>query len=61
VHYRQGSGRAASKRHYTIGKHGSPWTVDTARHIGKPRFHLALRPLLPQHDCATLIETDDVE
>src|SRR5262249_29978238 len=33
----------------------------TGRHIGKPCFHLAPRPLLPQHDCATLIETDDVE
>ena len=31
VQYRQGSGRAAPKRRYTIGKHGSPWTVDTAR------------------------------
>jgi hypothetical protein len=30
-------------------------------HIGKTCFHLAPRPLLPQHDCATLIETDDVE
>ena len=30
-------------------------------HVGKPRFHLATRPLLPQHDGATLIETDDVE
>src|SRR4030095_16137642 len=30
-------------------------------YIGKPCFHLAPRPLLPQHDCATLIETDDVE
>ena len=31
VQYRQGSGRAAPKRRYTIGKYGSPWTVDTAR------------------------------
>jgi integrase len=31
VQYRQGSGRGAPKRRYTIGKHGSPWTVDTAR------------------------------
>src|SRR5258707_15563986 len=30
-------------------------------HVGKPRFHLATRPFLPQHDGATLIETDDVE
>jgi len=31
VQYRQGSGRAAPKRRYTIGKHGSPWTPDSAR------------------------------
>src|SRR6185295_7646087 len=36
--------------------------ADQARwHVGKPRFHLATRPLLPQHDGATLIEADDVE
>jgi len=31
------------------------------RHIGKPCFHLPPRPLLPQHDCATTLEADDVE
>ena len=31
------------------------------RHVGEPRFHLAARPLLPQHDCAALIVADDVE
>jgi hypothetical protein len=31
------------------------------RHVGKPNFYLATRPLLPQHDCATPIEADDVE
>src|SRR6266436_6245813 len=31
------------------------------RHVGKLSFHLAARPLLPQHDCATPIEADDVE
>jgi integrase len=31
VQYRQGNGRAAPKRRYTIGKFGSPWTVETAR------------------------------
>jgi hypothetical protein len=30
-------------------------------HIGKPCFHLATRPLLAQHDCATPIEADDVK
>jgi hypothetical protein len=33
----------------------------TGWHIDKPCFHLAPRPPLPQHDCATLIETDDVK
>jgi hypothetical protein len=28
------------------------------RHCGEPRFDLAARPLLPQHDCAALIEAD---
>lgn len=31
LHYRAGSGRAAPLRKYTIGKHGSPWTPDSAR------------------------------
>ena len=31
------------------------------RHIGKPCFNLATRPLLTQHDCTAAIETDDVE
>lgn len=31
VQYRAGSGRGAPLRKYTIGKHGSPWTPDTAR------------------------------
>ena len=36
--------------------------ADQARgHIGKPCFHLATRPLLAQHDCAAIIEADDVE
>lgn len=30
-------------------------------HIGDPRFHLATRPLLSQHDGTALIETYDVE
>ena len=29
------------------------------RHIGKPCFNLATRPLLPQHDCTAAIEADD--
>lgn len=31
LHYRAGSGRNAPLRKFTIGKHGSPWTPDTAR------------------------------
>jgi integrase len=31
VQYRAGHGRGAPSRRYTIGKHGSPWTVQTAR------------------------------
>src|SRR5262249_25589857 len=31
------------------------------RHIGEPCFHLAPRPLMPEHDCTTIIETNDVE
>src|ERR1700694_4576879 len=31
------------------------------RHIGKPRFRLAARPFLPQHDGTVLIESNDVE
>jgi len=31
VDYRAGSGRNAPKRRLTIGKHGSPWTPETAR------------------------------
>jgi len=33
----------------------------TSRHIREPCFHLAARPLLPQHNCTALIETNDVE
>ena len=31
------------------------------RYIGEPGFHLATRPLLPQHDGATRIVAHDVE
>jgi integrase len=31
LHYRVGTGRGAPLRKLTIGKHGSPWTVETAR------------------------------
>jgi hypothetical protein len=36
--------------------------ADQARwHVGKPGFHLATGPLLPQHNGSPLIETHDVE
>ena len=31
LHYRAGSGRGAPLRKLTIGRHGSPWTPETAR------------------------------
>src|SRR6516225_7814997 len=31
LHYRVGTGRGAALRKLTIGKHGSPWTPETAR------------------------------
>ena len=31
LHYRAGRGRGAPLRKLTIGKHGSPWTAETAR------------------------------
>jgi hypothetical protein len=31
------------------------------RQVGEPRFHLAARPLLPQHHLATLVLSYDVE
>jgi hypothetical protein len=39
------------------GLHADP----TRRQIGEPRFHLATRPLLPQHDGAARIVAHDVE
>src|SRR5437764_4731039 len=35
VHYRAGTGRGAPLRKVTIGKHGSPWTPETARREAK--------------------------
>src|SRR5882762_2267841 len=31
LHYRGGIGRGATLRKLTIGRHGSPWTAETAR------------------------------
>ena len=35
LHYRVGTGRGAPLRKLTIGKHGSPWTPETARREAK--------------------------
>src|SRR6202035_2253081 len=35
VHYRVGTGRGATLRKLTIGRHGSPWTPETARKEAK--------------------------
>jgi integrase len=35
VKYRAGKGRGAPQHWYTIGRHGSPWTVETARDEAK--------------------------
>jgi integrase len=35
VHYRVGTGRGATLRKLTIGRHGSPWTPETARREAK--------------------------
>jgi integrase len=35
VHYRAGAGRGAPLRKLTIGKHGAPWTPETARKEAK--------------------------
>src|SRR5205807_6175811 len=36
-------------------------TDQARRQVGEPRFHLAARPLLPQHDGTAVIMTHDVE
>lgn len=35
LHYRVGTGRGATLRKFTIGRHGSPWTAETARSEAK--------------------------
>jgi hypothetical protein len=40
LHYRIGAGRGARLRKLTIGKHGSPWTAETARAEAKRLFAL---------------------
>jgi integrase len=52
VHYRAGSGRGAPIRKVTIGKHGSPWTPDTARHEAKRLLGLVENDADPAADKA---------
>jgi hypothetical protein len=36
--------------------------ADQARwHVGKPYLHLVARPFLTQHDCAAIVQADNVE
>jgi len=56
LHYRIGTGRGAPIRKLTIGRHGSPWTPETARKEAKtlrgmiedgaapPHRHRSMRP-----------------
>src|SRR5690348_17069173 len=44
-----------------IGADAGFHTDQARRYIGEPRFHLATRPLLPQHDGAARIVAHDVE
>jgi len=40
LHYRAGTGRGAPLRKLTIGRHGSPWTPETARREAKRQLGL---------------------
>ncbi len=44
VKYRTAGGRTGRQRWYVIGKHGSPWTPDTARIEAKKVLHEASTP-----------------
>src|SRR5450756_12790 len=45
-----------------VYKRQDPQKSDSARrHVGEPRFHLATRPLLTQHNRAALIVAYDME
>jgi hypothetical protein len=39
----------------------APHTDQARLQVGEPRFHLAMRPLLPQHDGTALIPANDVK
>jgi|SRR5579862_642032 len=53
LHYRVGGGRSATLRKLTIGKHGSPWTPETARAEAKrllAQVALGLDPATARQD-----------
>jgi integrase len=52
VYFRVGGGRNAPQRYFTIGKHGSPWTPDTARE----RAETILREAKAGNDPAKALE-----
>lgn len=54
LHYRAGTGRGAKLRKLTIGKHGSPWTPETARAEAKR----LLAEVLAGRDPATVRQED---
>ncbi|MCA3262511.1 MAG: tyrosine-type recombinase/integrase [Telmatospirillum sp.] len=58
VKYRVGSGRSAQQRMATIGRHGSPWTPDTARARASDMLHRARMGEDPSRD--TKIGADEL-
>jgi hypothetical protein len=48
-------------RYAPMCAHAGFHTYRARRHIGEPRFDLATRPTLPQHDRAGLIKANNVE
>jgi integrase len=58
VKYRVGSGRSAKQCMFTIGRHGSPWTPDTARARANDMLHRARLGEDPSRD--TKIGADEL-
>ena len=48
VHYRVGTGRGAPLRKLTIGKHGAPWTPETARKEARRLRRWSCHPQVPE-------------
>src|SRR3981189_3446804 len=60
LHYRIGTGRGAPLRKLTIGKHGAPWTPDTARSEAKRLLGLVESGADPGADRVARKETPTV-